>query len=106
MLPHHQRAQAMQCHADYWKWIEGPQLDLPCEHGGDKPRQEADEGRSGLGADVACLQGFADGVVPFEADGQDGENWSMSYGELHEGHCLTWKLKICRNLTRKSSITD
>lgn len=54
-----------------------------------RPGAHADEESSGFRAGVAGLEGFADGVVPFEADGQDGEDRGMSNHHLDVGDGLT-----------------
>lgn len=43
--------------------------DLPSEHGGNKPRQQANYGSSGFGANVPCFEWFAYGIVSFETYG-------------------------------------
>lgn len=63
-------------------------LDLPCENGGNKPGQKANEGCPSLRADVTGLQRFTYSVVAFKADGQNGQNGSMCHGELHEWYCF------------------
>lgn len=62
---------------------------LPGEHGGEHPRQHADEKRSRLGAHVAGLQGLAYGVVALKTDRQDGEHRGVRHCQLHERHRFT-----------------
>lgn len=66
---------------------------VPSKERGQSPGQQTDDHRSGLGAHVAGPQWFANGVIPFEADGQYGQHRSVSYRELDERHRFTCNQK-------------
>ena len=61
----------------------------PCEDCSKQPGQQADDEGARLRADIAGLEGFADRVVTFEADGQYGEHGGMGHCQLHKRHHLT-----------------
>ena len=61
---------------------------------GDDPGDEAGEAGFGLGqADLAGLEGPADGVVALSRDGQDGQNTLVGHSQLNEGDSVAHELK-------------
>ena len=61
---------------------------------GDDPGDEAGEAGFGLGqADLAGLEGAADGVVTLSRDGQDGQNTLVGHSQLNEGDSVAHELK-------------
>jgi hypothetical protein len=68
----------------------------PREDCREQPGQQADDKRSSLRTNVTRLQGLADRVVTFEADGQNGQHGGMSNCQLHERHHFTCNVKTVK----------
>lgn len=64
-------------------------MKLPGEKGSYNPGEKADENGTRFGADIASLQGFADGIIPLERYCKDGQDACMCHGQFDKGNRLT-----------------